>query len=101
MVVSVAGAGTAERVTAITDTTEVECLSVYAAYQTMRGPIDSIGFFFLCVAEGEATGSDESERGSWFGLEQVARLLEDDASSLSWVDAAGLKFHLRAAGITT
>lgn len=79
MFVSVVEADSAHRVTAATETTEVECLPVYAAYQTTRGPIDSIGFYFLCAAEGDATGSDESERGSWFDLDQIARLLTEDA----------------------
>lgn len=98
--VSVVDIGSAGRVTATTETTEVECLPVYAAYQTTKGPIDSLGFYFLCTADGDAAGSDESERGSWFGLEEIARLLTDESGGVSWVDQAGLTFHLRAAGIS-
>jgi DNA transposition AAA+ family ATPase len=53
------------------------------------------------VSEGDATGSDESERGAWFSLEQIARLVTEAGGGLSWVDQAGLTFHLRAAGIST
>lgn len=85
-------------VVAETSATEVECLPVYAAYQTMRGPIDSIGFYFLCTAEGNAAGSDESGRGAWFTLDDIERLLDEAAEKVSWVDQSGLRFHLRACG---
>ena len=98
-VVSAVNTTSTRAVTATTGSTEVECLPVYAAYQTTRGAIDSIGFYFLCTAEGEVSGSDESEQGSWFGLEQVARLLVDSPEIVSWLDQAGLKFHLEACGV--
>lgn len=100
MDVSIVHAGSADRVTATTETTQVECLPVYAAYQTTRGPIDSIGFYFLCASDGDPAGSDESERGAWFGHDQIARLLTEERGRVSWVDQAGLTFHLRAAGIS-
>lgn len=31
---------------------EVECIQPFAAYQTIHGPIDSVGFYFRCKAEG-------------------------------------------------
>ena len=82
-----------------TSTSEVECLPVYAAYQTILGPIDSIGFYFLCEAEGTGRGSNESERGQWLSLDAIARLLRDDPASISWVDQGGLRYHLDARGI--
>lgn len=99
MTVSVVEPNSTHRVTATTASTEVECMPVYAAYQTTSGPIDSIGFYFLCAAEGSETGSDESERGRWVGLQEIARLLREAPETLSWVDQAGLKFHLVASDV--
>jgi 8-oxo-dGTP diphosphatase len=96
--VSVVEPTSAHRVTAATSSTEVECISVYAAYQTTKGPIDSIGFYFLCTAEGDEIGGDESERGSWFTLDHIAKLLNESPERLSWVDHGGLKVHLKACG---
>ena len=31
----------------------MECIKPYAAYQTIEGPVDSFGIYFLCEAEGE------------------------------------------------
>nr|WP_231575432.1 NUDIX hydrolase [Paenibacillus sp. FSL P4-0081] len=32
---------------------DVECLQPFAAYQTVKGPVDSIGYYFRCKAKGE------------------------------------------------
>lgn len=100
MTVSIVEPKSAGWVTARTAATEVECISVYAAYQTTIGPIDSIGFYFLCAAEGTESGSDESERGLWLDCAEIARRLREEPKTLSWVDQAGLKFHLQASGVT-
>ena len=34
---------------------EVECLKPFAAYQTVKGPVDSVGYYFRCKAKGERT----------------------------------------------
>ena len=79
-------------------TGDVECGPVYAAYQTRRGPIDSIGFYFLCEVEGTAAASDETEAGTWMSLEELAAALREDDATFSWVDQAGLRYHLRQNG---
>jgi 8-oxo-dGTP diphosphatase len=45
--------GEPQRLVARTETTEVECLQPFAAYQTLRGPVDSMGVYFRCQAQGE------------------------------------------------
>lgn len=39
---------------------EVECLELYFVYQTIKGPVDSVGMYFICKAEGSllAAGDD-------------------------------------------
>ena len=74
----------------------VECLQPFAVYQTIRGPVDSMGVYFRCQAEGELmmTG-DETEGMQWMLVQRAAELLEMDAHRVSWVDRAGLKFYLQ------
>jgi len=73
----------------------VECLQPFAVYQTIRGPVDSMGVYFRCQAEGEllVTG-DETEDMQWMSVQRVAELLDLDAHLVSWVDRAGLRFYL-------
>ena len=73
----------------------VECLQPFAVYQTIRGPVDSMGVYFRCQAEGEllVTG-DETEGIQWMPVQRVSELLDLDAHLVSWVDRAGLRFYL-------
>jgi len=74
----------------------VECLQPYAVYQTLRGPVDSIGVYFLCQAEGQLLDSgDETERPRWIPVPEIARLLADDPEGFSFVDRAGLVYFLK------
>lgn len=74
----------------------VECLVPFAVYQTIRGPVDSIGIYFLCHAEGQLliTG-DETENINWISVEQVAQWMRDEPEKFDWVDRAGLLYYLR------
>jgi 8-oxo-dGTP pyrophosphatase MutT (NUDIX family) len=76
--------------------TNVECLRPYAVYQTIRGPVDSMGVYFRCRAEGELLSvGHETEGMRWLPVRQVAAWMREDAGQFSWVDRAGLLFYLR------
>jgi 8-oxo-dGTP pyrophosphatase MutT (NUDIX family) len=74
----------------------VECLVPFAVYQTIRGPVDSMGVYFLCRAEGQllVTG-DETENIQWTHVEQIARWAKDEPEKFDWVDRAGILYYLR------
>jgi ADP-ribose pyrophosphatase YjhB (NUDIX family) len=76
--------------------TDVECIHPFAAYQTLRGPVDSIGVYFLCQAEGQLleTG-DETHQPRWMAVPEIARLMQNDPEQFSFVDRAGLTFYLQ------
>jgi 8-oxo-dGTP diphosphatase len=42
--------------------TNVECLQPFAAYQTLHGPVDSFGLYFLCHAEGQLLETGDKTR---------------------------------------
>lgn len=73
---------------------DVECVPVYAAYQTVRGPVDSMGVYFRCQAEGSPKPSEESERGVWMSPRELYDVLNDQHAKISWVDRAGLQHYL-------
>jgi len=76
--------------------TNVECLIPFAVYKTLKGPIDSMGVYFLCRAEGELLKvGDETEDIQWMPVTQVAQWMKTDPEKFDWVDRAGIMFYLR------
>jgi 8-oxo-dGTP diphosphatase len=84
--------------------TSVECLVPFAAYQTLCGPVDSLGFYFRCRARGRyLPAGDETEEIQWMPVARVAELIAEDQrpdipdeeKHFSWVDRAGLTFYLK------
>lgn len=74
--------------------TNVECIRPFAAYQTLRGPVDSVGFYFRCQAEGRLLeAGDESDHPRWIAVSEIARLMNADPGQFSFVDRAGLAFY--------
>lgn len=88
--------GLETRIEASDDDTTVECCRPFAVYQTLKGPVDSMGVYFLCRAEGEllATG-DDTEKPQWVPVYQLTEWLDQEAGQFNWVDRAGLLFYLR------
>ncbi len=94
------------RVQTAAQDSNVECLRPFAVYQTTRGPVDSMGVYFRCRAEGQplAVGHDTQDV-QWVPVQQVEEWLVagPDPSpaalgvglTVSWVDRAGLLFYLR------
>jgi 8-oxo-dGTP diphosphatase len=77
--------------------TRVECLRPFAAYQTLQGPVDSIGLYFRCRAEGQLlkTG-DETCDLRWMPVSQIPRLLDAAPEQVSFVDLSGLCMYLQS-----
>jgi 8-oxo-dGTP diphosphatase len=93
-VTGIEGAG--ERVEARTAGTRVECLQPFAAYQTLAGPVDSVGVYFRCRAKGELLAVGHDAHGArWTPVSQVAAWMDEDPDRFSWVDLAGLRFYLQ------
>ncbi|MDE2992976.1 MAG: NUDIX domain-containing protein, partial [Chloroflexota bacterium] len=60
---------------------EYECLRPAFVYQTLHGPIDSIGFFFR-----------------WLPVSELRRLLAEQPQAFTGLSQAALAFYLRSAG---
>lgn len=74
---------------------EVECLQPYCVYQTINGPVDSIGMYFICKVEGQpVTRGDETLHIRWESIEQVYERMMEDPRQFSDVDRAGIKYYL-------
>ncbi|MEA3439746.1 MAG: NUDIX hydrolase [Chloroflexota bacterium] len=79
--------------------TNVECLQPFAVYQTKKGPVDSMGVYFLCRAEGRLLDvGHEAEYAQWTPVHRIAKWMAKEAEKLFWVDRAGLLFYLKWVG---
>ena len=76
--------------------TNVECFSPFAVYQTLQGPVDSMGVYFLCQAQGQLlSAGDETEEVQWMPVHQVAERMRTNPEKFDWVDRAGLLYYFR------
>jgi 8-oxo-dGTP diphosphatase len=74
---------------------QVECIQPFAAYQTIKGPIDSIGYYFRCKAKGELVKiGDETTDIKWISVRELKKLIEEDPMKFSDVDRAGILYYL-------
>ncbi len=68
----------------------VECIKPYAVYQTIRGPVDSMGIYFKCEVEGiPLREGDSTKHIKWVSLKDLSKLLQ--GGHFSSIDAAALK----------
>ncbi|MGO4528546.1 NUDIX hydrolase [Paenibacillus sp. 2TAF8] len=75
---------------------EVECLEPYCVYQTIKGPVDSMGMYFICKVEGSLLEvGDETTNIRWATIDEVYKLMIEDQKQFSDVDRAGLKYYLK------
>ena len=75
---------------------EVECLEPYCVYQTIKGPVDSIGMYFICKAEGSLLEVGDKTRDiRWETVDEIYRLMLEEPRQFSDVDRAGLKYYLK------
>lgn len=75
---------------------EVECLEPYCVYQTIKGPVDSVGMYFICKAEGKLLeAGDETSNIRWETVEEIYRLMLEDPRQFSDVDRGGLRYYLK------
>ena len=73
--------------------------SSFAVYQTLHGPVDSLGIYFRCRAEGQLLeAGDETRDLRWMSVSEIARLMNDAPEQFSFVDRAGLDFYIRKGG---
>ena len=75
---------------------EFECLRPTFVYQTLRGPIDSIGFFLRCRACGTLTRRGDLATGHrWVGVPELRRLMDEAPQTFSELSQAALMFYLQ------
>ena len=60
------------------DTFSMECIKPFAAYQTLEGPVDSFGIYFICEVEGKLlTAGDDTADIHWASKKEVQKLIDE------------------------
>ncbi|NEU63974.1 NUDIX hydrolase [Paenibacillus sp. ALJ109b] len=78
---------------------EVECLRPFSAYQTINGPIDSVGYYFRCKASGDLLeAGDETIDIQWIDIKEMNKLFMENPLDFSDVDRAGIMYYLNYQG---
>jgi 8-oxo-dGTP diphosphatase len=74
----------------------VETFQPFFAYQTLDGPVDSMGFYFRCRVSGEINRSgDDARLPTWFTVSDLARGLRDIPDQFDWLTQAALERYIR------
>lgn len=74
----------------------VECIRPFTAYQTIKGGIDSVGYYFLCRAEGELLPEgDCAQNPRWVTVDELAELIRYDPMQFINIDCAAITFYLK------
>ena len=72
----------------------VECIKPFAAYQTIEGPVDSFGVYFICEVEGEVLSEGDDTRDiNWSGIAEIREMI--DGHRFSEIDLPALLMFLR------
>lgn len=74
----------------------VECIRPFAAYQTVQGGIDSVGYYFICRAEGDLLPEgDRTQNPRWMTVEELAERIHNDPVQFINIDLAAIMFYLK------
>ncbi|MDR7072445.1 NUDIX hydrolase [Fictibacillus barbaricus] len=72
----------------------VEGLMPFFVYQTIHGPVDSIGFIFRCeVEEGEAAINEESYGHQWIRLAILEEMLKNTPDAFDFLTQGLLDYY--------
>jgi 8-oxo-dGTP diphosphatase len=72
-----------------------ETFEPFFVYQTLEGPVDSLGFSFRCHAVGEINcAGDDARQPTWFPVSDLARRLRENPDQFDWLTQAALERYV-------
>lgn len=72
----------------------IECIKPFAAYQTIKGPVDSFGIYFICEVEGVlSTEGDDTADVHWENIDGIQKIIDDH--KFSQIDLPAMLMFLR------
>lgn len=74
----------------------IEGLKPFFVYQTLEGPVDSIGYIFRCSVEsGKLENKSEASSHQWFSLKELDDKLRDDSDTFDFLTRGLIDYYLR------
>lgn len=78
----------------------MECMRPFAVYQTLKGPVDSMGVYFKCKAIGQLKEEgDDTLNVKWIDIHELSSLVYNNHQLFSEIDLAGILFYLNEKNI--
>lgn len=72
----------------------LEFIEPFCVYQTTKGPIDSVGVFFRCEAEGQLREMGDGARSPrWVAFEQLKEEAEKAPERYHWLTRGALRYY--------
>jgi len=83
------------RTVMIGEVATTECLKPFCVYQTLEGPVDTLGFYFRCHAEGTLLEKGDGAHGHrWIAVTELTEMMQETPEVFMWGAQAALKFYL-------
>lgn len=74
----------------------MECIKPFAVYQTLKGPVDSMGVYFKCKADGRLLRTGDCTKDvKWIDIRELYSLIQVNLLLFSDIDRAGILFYLK------
>jgi 8-oxo-dGTP diphosphatase len=83
-----------DRTVFVDDDVTVECLRPFCVYQTLKGPVDSVGCYFRCRATGTLLEKGDGAYGyRWMPVRALADQVSANPDEFSWLTRAALQYY--------
>lgn len=77
-----------------TPISEVEFFVPFCVYQTLKGPVDSLGIFLRCQAEGQLVPKGDNTFGHrWLGVDQLISAIKERPDQFDWLSRGALEYY--------
>ena len=72
----------------------IQCIKPFTSYQTIQGPVDSFGVYFICRASGNLLSQgDDSLDAHWASVNEINTLINN--SDFSEIDKPAVMLYIR------
>lgn len=80
------------------DSFSIQCIRPFASYQTIQGPVDSFGVYFVCRAKGKLLAQgDDSLDVHWASYDEINTLIKD--KNFSEIDKPAVILYMQENGL--
>lgn len=72
----------------------IQCIKPFTSYQTIQGPVDSFGLYFICRASGNLLSQgDDSLNAHWASINEINKLISNN--DFSDIDKPAIMLYIQ------